>query len=277
MVMRNIFLDRLYQSREYIKANFKKYHTVILIDGNDTIFWGSIQPLLDIAKDNFCAVQEHWSNKLKIWDDFSVRDFIKSEFWSVCENPIINGGMVAAPIDKMMEYLDYQMDMITAYGDVVSDQVYLDLFLYYYKYPHILLGNEWNYTHAVIGCDDKDRKIPSRRPVIKDGKAYKTEDGTPVIIEHRTGTGWRFFKSKTGMALLQDTTGIPVDTMAEYIWEDHLNKGTSLFPAYDDEDPARKLLRLPMTLCKKTGAKPKKPFKGTWLFPTDNSRVEDLQ
>jgi hypothetical protein len=275
MVMRNIFLDRLYQSREYLKKNAKKYKVVMLIDGNDSIFWGSIQPLLKIAETNFCAVQEHESNKLRIWDDFSMRDFIKSEFWGISDNPIINGGMVVAPTAKMLEYLDYQMDMIQVYGDVVSDQCYLVLFLYYYKYPHLLLGNEWNYTHAVIGWDDKDRKVPSRRVVIKDGKAYKVEDGTPVYIEHRTGTGWRFFKSKTGMQLLRDPT-VPVSIMAEYLWEDSLNKGTSLFPAYDDEDPARKLLGLPMTLCKKPLNLKKKPFKGTWLFPTDNSRIEDI-
>ena len=70
MKMRNIFLDRIYQSREYLKKNAKKYKVVMLIDGNDTIFWGSIQPLFKIASKKFCAVQEHWSNKLKIWDDF---------------------------------------------------------------------------------------------------------------------------------------------------------------------------------------------------------------
>ena len=278
MEMRNIFLDRLYQSRQYLKAHAKDYKVVMLIDGNDSIFWGSIQPLLKIAEKNFCAVQEHPSNKLKIWDDFSMREFIKSEFWSIAENPIINGGMIVAPVAKMLEYLDYQMDMIKVYGDVVSDQAYLVIFLYYYKYPHLLLGNEWNYTHAVIGWDEHDRKVPSRRPVFKDGKAFKAEDPTqPIFIEHRTGTGWRFFKSKTGMALLRDPN-VPVATLAEYLWEDSLNKDTTLFPAYDDEDPARKLLGLPMTLCKdKVLIKPKKPFKGTWLFPTDNSRIEDLR
>jgi hypothetical protein len=225
MQLKNIFVDRYRVAKEYLrdKDRYTDYGTVMLIDGNDTIFWGSILPLLKKAQKKLCCVQEHKSNLLKIWNDFNLRDFImEGEYKVIQENPIINGGMVIGPVANILELMDYEQDMMDIYGSECSDQVFLDILIYYYKYPHILLNQVWNYTHAVIGKED-GYKVPPRRPIYRDGKAYSIEDNKEVVIEHRTGTGWRMWTSRYGLEMLNGDR--PITVMAEYDWEDKYAKG----------------------------------------------------
>ena len=66
---KNIFVDRLAVAQEYLKLH-PEYDVIGFMDGNDTIFWGNIEPLLEQAKDIICCVQEHPSNLLVRWGDF---------------------------------------------------------------------------------------------------------------------------------------------------------------------------------------------------------------
>lgn len=238
-----VYMDRVMVYRDYILEH-SEYDCVLIMDGNDTIFWGSIQPLIAMAKKKLCYIKEHAKNKLKIWNDFYLRDWItKTDYYSIGENPIINAGVLGGPIKNILEYLQFMKDMIQVYGDAVSDQVYLDILIYYYKYPAREVGYEWNYTHAIIAYEDGEmRFIKPTVPIIKDGKAYaetrEGDDGRQIFIEHRTGTGYWFWLSLEGYDVLNNSSPIPVN--AEYG-----------FP---------KLHRM-------------RPKSGTWLFPTDNSNL----
>ena len=214
--MRNIFIDRMNVARSYLLENnrYKKYDVIMIIDGNDTIFWGPIQPLLDMAKEKLCYVKEHFSNLLKIWDDFFPRDFIQKEYKSIENSPIINGGMIVGPTQAILDVLNGEMDLVTMYGDGPSDQLFFDLLIYYFKYPSREVGYEWNYTHAVIGKNSKGEHYGPRMANFVEGKAYAVEDGRPIIIEHRTGTGWWFWQSKEGLELLAND--VPVSIMEEF-------------------------------------------------------------
>jgi hypothetical protein len=222
---KNIFIDRMMKIREYLlKGNlYKKYDVIAIMDGNDAIFWGSIQPLLNEAKEKLCYVKEHFSNHLELWGDFEPRQFIKDNYFSIKDNPIINGGVIAGNTQSIMELLDFNRDMVEVYGDEASDQVFLNILIYYYNYPSKEMGYEWNYTHAIIGRD-MGYKIPPRVPKFLNGKAYATEDNREIIIEHRTGTGWKYWNSDEGLAVLNGTGKISVT--AEYdipITELHFN------------------------------------------------------
>lgn len=223
------YLDRQRASREYLKENNKwnEYDIIMIVDGNDIIFYDSIQPLLDLAKDHLCYVKEHPSNFLKLWDDYFTRPFIQKEFKSIENNPIINGGMVIGKSEYIMELLDFEMDMAKKYADYVCDQLYLCILIYFYNYPHALeVGYEWNYTHAVIGFEG-DHHVGPRKAIFKDGKAYAKEDGRPIIIEHRTGTGWWFWQSPAGITILNGTG--PISITAEY--DTGLDYGAAHFAA----------------------------------------------
>jgi hypothetical protein len=213
LTYRNIFIDRMMKYREYLEGKWGKYDTVMLLDSNDVIVWGSMKPLWKVAKEKLCYVKEHPSNLLSIWNDFYPREFIQQEYMSVANNPIINDGMVVGPSQSIKDLLDYEKDMIQIYGDIPSDQTFFDLFIYFFKYPSQEVGYEWNYTHAVIGRENGYPVLP-RIPTFKDGKAFAREDGREIIIEHRTGTGWKLWRSKEGMELLESNRDIPIN--AEY-------------------------------------------------------------
>jgi len=212
----DFFIDRVRFTREYLMENdrWREYDAIMIIDADDVVFYGPIQPLFDKALGNkLCYAKEHFSNKLGIWNGFYYKGFIKKDFDGLHDKTMINGGMVVGASKCIMDYLNYAVGLVEKYGSEAKgtcDQAFLNLFVYYEKYPNTLeVGDEWNYTHAVIGG------YPCRIPEIKDGKAYKLEDGKPVYIEHRTGTGWRFWDSVAGIHYLYNDVDIPID--AEYL------------------------------------------------------------
>lgn len=213
-----IFNDRIRVYFEYLKENdrWKNYDTIMIVDSNDIIFWGSIQPLLEMGRKELCYVKEQPANILDKWDDFNSRQFVRDEYWSISHNRLINGGMIIGPSKTIMDLLSLERDMMKKYADsklgftvgqAPCDQVYLNILIYFFKYPSREVGDEWNYTHVLIGGNP-------RYPIYKDGKAFKREDGTPVIIEHRTGTSYWFWQSNQGLALLNSKKHIPIN--AEY-------------------------------------------------------------
>lgn len=212
--LKNIFIDRFMVTQEYLKKNSGKYDVVVIMDGNDIIFWGSITYLLEKAQEKLCYVKEHFSNKLKIWGDFYPRKFIQDNFKSIEEEPIINGGMIAGPTKDIFKLFSSISRLMKKYGDEPSDQLYLDLMIYYFKFPSQELGYEWNYTHAVIGRKESGVPYGPRTPKYRDGKAYAVEDGRPIIIEHRTGTGHKTWTTRIGIQMLEDD--FPIEVMAEY-------------------------------------------------------------
>ena len=240
--LKNIFIDRLAVAQEYLK-NHSEYDVVGFMDGNDTIFWGSIGPLLDQVKDVICYVPEHPSNLLSIWGDFGPRPFCQQNYAHLMSKPIINGGVMFGPLSEMTKLLSVTFELVAKYGDEPSDQVFMDIALYEKFVKCKEVGSEWNYTHAVIGYNAQGQPNGPRIPVFSEGKAYKVEDGTPVIIEHRTGTGHRLWGSQFAVHLLNGP--YPISLMAEY-------EGTNwLFP----------------NLGRGVGSNDKSPHISNWLFP----------
>ena len=240
--LKNIFIDRLAVAQQYLNIH-SEYEQVGFMDGNDTIFWGSIEPLLEESKDIICCVQEHPSNLLSIWGDFGPRKFCQDNFSSIMGQPIINGGVLFGPREEMTKLLKIIFDLVANYGDEPSDQVFLDIAVYMKMIPAKIVGSEWNYTHAVIGYNARGVPNGPRTPVFRDGKAFKVEDGTPVIIEHRTGTGHRLWGSQFAVQLLNGP--YPISLMAEY-------EGTNwLFP----------------NLGRGVAQEDKTPHLSNWLFP----------
>jgi len=217
--LKNIFIDRLVVAQDYLKDH-PEYDVIGFMDGNDTIFWGSIGPLLDQAEHIVCYIKEHPSNLLSIWGDFGPRPFCKKHFSDLMNYPIVNGGVLFGPRREMDKLLTGIFQLVKLYGDEPSDQVFLDIILYKKRVYCKEVGSEWNYTHAVIGFGPTGAPNGPRTPVFKNGKAYKVEDGTPVIIEHRTGTGHRLWGSRYAVRMLESDK--PVSIMAEYEGRNYL-------------------------------------------------------
>lgn len=225
--LNNVFIDRLAVIQDYLKNCKTEYDVIGIMDGNDTIIWGDINPLIEQATDIICYIQEHFSNLLSIWGDFGPRKFCRDNFADLMNKPIINGGVCFGPRAEMSKLLKIIFAMVVKYGSEPSDQVYMDIAFYRNMVKCKEVGNEWNYTHAVIGHTADGRAYGPRRPIYRDGKAFKIEDGTPVIIEHRTGTGWRIWGGPSGANKLNSDK--PIGIMAEY------NSFNWLFPDLEIE------------------------------------------
>jgi hypothetical protein len=216
MKLPNIFIDRARVYREYLHENerWKDYDVIMITDSNDIIFWSSIQPLLEMAKSEICVVKEHEMNLLSKWDDFYPREHIMKDFGSIAGERIINGGMVVGPSKDMMYYLDfiYNMDLKYGYDDSQKntspcDQVYLGILLYFYDYPHKILDDKWNYTRVILG-----RK--PRECIFKNGQAYSEDGKKRIIIEHRTGSSFQFWRSREGLEIIDYLD--PISLTEEY-------------------------------------------------------------
>jgi hypothetical protein len=230
----NIFIDRVRVYREWLLENerWRNYDVILILDGNDVIFHGPIEPLLQMGYERICYATEHFSNHLKLWGDFSSRKFIQNtpKYKAIEEKPIINGGMIIGPTGYMMDLLNYQSSMIEKYGDGPSDQLLLCLYIYVDKQtPAFEVGQEWNYTYAVIGGDENGKLYGPRQAVFRNGKAYMREDDTPIVIEHRTGTGYWFWRSKEALEILNSKRDI---TMTE-----EYDKGTNYFSLHFPNTP----------------------------------------
>ena len=194
------FVDRIRMYREYLirDDNWKKYDVIMYVDGNDIIFYGPLQPLLDYAKETLCYVKE--INTLKAWEDniYNITKdkdnmLIRKHFSGIENNIIISGGMIVGPSKCIMDWFNWLMDMVKGgqYLPNVCDQQYLNVFLYFCKYqPSREVGYEWNYIHDWMKLGER---IIERIPIFKNGNAYALEDGRRIIIEHRTGTGLGIF------------------------------------------------------------------------------------
>jgi len=211
--LKNVFIDRLAVAQEYLKSH-PEYDVVGFMDGNDTIVWGNIGLLLDQAQEAICYIQEHPSNLLVIWGDFGPRKFCQDNFADLMGKPIVNGGVMFGPYQEMSKLLTLVFELVAKYGDEPCDQVFMDIILYRNMVKCKEVGSEWNYTHAVIGVNDRGQPNGPRTPVFRDGKAFKVEDDTPVIIEHRTGTGHRLWGSQFAAEILNGP--YPISIMAEY-------------------------------------------------------------
>jgi hypothetical protein len=204
--LKNIFIDRLAVAQEYLKEH-PEYDIVGFMDGNDTIVWGNITPLLTKAAKAVCYIPEHFSNLLSIWGDFGPRKFCQDNFADL-------------------------FNLVENYGDEASDQVFMDIAFYRKMVKCREVGFEWNYTHAVIGTTSTGRPYGPRTPIFKDGKAFAVEDGREIVIEHRTGTGHRIWQSAAGVNLLNSDRPVPI--MAEYN-----STGNWLFRVIGVEEPPK--------------------------------------
>lgn len=195
----NFFIDRIRSYREFLLKddNWKKYDVVMVTDGNDLLFYGSIQPLLDFAyiKGAFCYAREPEANTLRRWEEaiYSITNdneskLIINHFTAIADNRIINAGMIVGPSKQILDYYNWILAMVKDVPSMnICDQQYLNVFIYFYNYqPNIEVGYEWNYIHDWIKLNNGT--MIERIPIMRDGKAWAIEDTNhQIIIEHRTG------------------------------------------------------------------------------------------
>ena len=175
--------DRMRAFYECLKDLYQNYDVIMCTDGNDIEYFMSIQPLLDIAKDIFCYVIETPAHLVRNWIRFSGFPDADIVWKSMKDKPMINAGMIAGPSDKIFEVLKFmteQMKSNSKDNGFGADQLLLNALIYYYNFPSLSVGYEWNY---VLLTNHRRQVAPIS------GRVFAKEDGREIAIIHRNGQG----------------------------------------------------------------------------------------
>ncbi|WP_304224130.1 glycosyltransferase [Gracilinema caldarium] len=165
-----------YRDLQYLLQEHPVYEQVMLCDSGDIIFQGDISPLFEVEKDQFRAVCEDYKPLVSIFisSDFFDPDDKERLLSCFIKNPMINGGMVLAPREKMLALSEEMLKTIKDMSRFGPDQVVLNGFLYdkgYYR-----LDSIYNYVIATAkeGIE------------IKHGVFY-TGAGRRIVVVHNAG------------------------------------------------------------------------------------------
>jgi len=138
--------DRIYQFYTILKNELREYHTILITDGSDIEFLKPIQPLLDMASKEFCYSKEEESN-MAIRCFGCLPKFPKEQWEYIKDKPIVNAGMLAGPRREMLNLMETMIENMDRYGaEFGSEQLTLNILIYYYMVKAKDVGATWNYT-----------------------------------------------------------------------------------------------------------------------------------
>ena len=154
-----------YYSRLFSGA-YSGYDVVACLDG-DLIFQSSIQPLLELARKEFCCVAERVSNGA--WLDMRVTGHPGAGLiWeAIKDKPMVNCGVYAGPLERVLFVERFLSDRCGFYP---VDQAWFNALLYVYGFPARLVDDTWNFSRSYLGRVS--------------GGAYFTPEGVKAAIYH---------------------------------------------------------------------------------------------
>jgi hypothetical protein len=158
-VFKHIICDRFLVYYNFLRDN--KYDVIMMTDGNDVEFLKPIQPLLDMAKDDFCYAKGAIKNKEIAWLFPDQISLLPTGYWNaIKKKPMINAGMIVGPYKKIMQVLKFLIENMS--NEIQNDQMLLNVFIYCYNFPAKEVSWIWNYTYNHIvkfGCKDGEIAI----------------------------------------------------------------------------------------------------------------------
>lgn len=153
-----------------------EYEQAMLCDSGDIIFQADIAPLFVEKSNQFRAVCEDYKPLFSIFISNDFFDPEDRERLLTCfvKNPMINGGMVIGPRQKMLDLCNEMMSVIKDKSRFGPDQIVLNGYLYdngFYR-----LDSIYNYVIAT-----------AREGIeIRNGEFY-TRAGRRIVVVHNAG------------------------------------------------------------------------------------------
>lgn len=173
----HIVNKRFFDSARYLKT--KKYDQVLFIDGGDVIFQDDISELFEKNKDAFRIVPIGVQVLFFEWFITLFGNFegkLKNSIWRVVKNkPVINAGVIFAPVKKLLEMSDVMQKLIKSKESFGPDQIIVNYYIYkngHYKF----LDSKYNFMMST----------EKNGFVVKKGVFYK-KNGEKVAIVHNAG------------------------------------------------------------------------------------------
>lgn len=153
-----------------------QYEQVLLCDSGDLIFQGDISPIFDIAPQTYRAVTEDYK---PFFSAFLRADFFSPEDrhrLSECfiRNPMINGGFIVAPREKMIALAETCLKTIKDHTKFGPDQIVLNGVLYEDGYT--ALDPIYNYVIAT-----------AKEGIRIEGGRFFTSLGREPLVVHNAG------------------------------------------------------------------------------------------
>jgi hypothetical protein len=165
-----------YRELRDLLAAHEECGQVLLCDSGDIIFQGDIARIFDIEPERFRAVTEDYKPLFSVFisaDFFGPRDRERLSECSIL-NPMINGGMVAGPRNKMMALADECLSTITDWTKFGPDQIVINDVLYREGFHE--LDKLYNYVVAT-----------AKEGIRIEGGVFKTAKGRTPIVVHNAG------------------------------------------------------------------------------------------
>ena len=174
----HVAVIRYRELKAFLSEN-PQYEQVLLCDSGDIVFQGDIAPVFALRPDAYRAVSEDYKPFFSVFigpDFFGPED---RERLSECfvRNPMINGGFVAAPREKMMALADACLRTIKDHTKFGPDQIVLNGVLHAEGY--VELDSLYNYVLATA-------KEGIR---IKDGRFFTGQGREPVVVHNAGNVG----------------------------------------------------------------------------------------
>lgn len=136
--------DRIRAFYECLKPLWKQYDVILITDGNDIEFFKPIQPLLNMAETELCAVKEPLLHS--IWSACELVPKFPRNYWeSIKEKAVLNAGIIAGSPNTIKPLLKFMIKNMKLYSDVFgSEQISLNIWFYHYKHFIRDVGCVWN-------------------------------------------------------------------------------------------------------------------------------------
>lgn len=173
----HIVNKRFFDTAEILKEN--SYDQVLLIDGGDIIFQDDISHLFDKNKNVFRVVPVGAQVLFFEWFITFFGNFSKKTrkaIWNKVKNkPVINAGVIFAPVDKFIEMCEIMKKMIKNKDSFGPDQIIVNYYLYKngcYKF----IDSKYNFLMST----------EKKGFTVKKGIFYK-KNGEKVAIVHNAG------------------------------------------------------------------------------------------
>jgi hypothetical protein len=172
----HIVNKRFFDAGTFLKNN--SYDQVLFVDSGDVIFQGDISSMMESHKDSFRVGLI--GKRILFYKLFIFRHFnedTKREIWRVIKNkPIINAGVIFAPVNKFISMCDEMFRLITNKNDFGPDQIIVNYHLHKNKNDFVLMDSKYNFMMSTAYAGFRLRK----------GEFYKL-NGEKIIIVHNAG------------------------------------------------------------------------------------------
>lgn len=165
-----------YRDLLFLMQEHPEYEQVMLCDSGDIIFQDDISPLFSKAPDQFRAACEDFKTLFSIFISNDYFDPDDKERLLTCfvKNPMINGGLVLGPRNKMIALCNEMNETIKDKSRFGPDQIVLNGFLY--DKGFFRLDSIYNYVIAT-----------AREGIeIRNGRFY-TGAGRLIVVVHNAG------------------------------------------------------------------------------------------